>query len=726
MKEAVQAKPRCVKRVARETTEVKEDKFVANNEAYQISALIVQLMRAYRTVAGSLAKDSSSIKRENANVNGDTAMGKMLQFGQQGSKAYARACLLRPAHAHAHDDGDIHIHDLDFYATGTLTCCQTDPLVLFDHGGFSTGHGYLRTPNSIGSYAALCAIILQSNQNEQHGGQAIPNFDYAMAPGVNKTYRKSIKRILNEYNDLTEQNLTVAADELAKLNYPDAIKGLPAKVFKLAKADTIRQTYQAMEGLVHNLNTMHSRAGAQVPFTSLNFGTDTTPAGRLVVEQWLKATEAGLGHHETPIFPISIFKVKEGINYNPEDPNYDLFKLSMKVSSRRLFPNFVFLDAPFNLKWYRPNDYRSEIATMGCRTRVFESIFPESNGTACQRGNLSYTSINLPRLGIRHGICLGERKAADWKAFYQDLDNLMDMVAEQLMDRYNFQKEKLVREFPFLMGEGNWMGSDKLGMDDKVESVIKHGSMTIGFIGLAETLVAMTGHHHGESDAMEQKGLEIVRHMRDKCNEYKDKYHLNFSMFATPAEGLSGRFTKMDQKRYGKIKGVTDREFYTNSFHVPVYYKISAFDKIDKEAPFHALCLGGHITYIELDGDPSQNIEAFEAVIRHMKEKGVGYGSVNHPVDSDPVCGFSGIISGTTCPYCGREESDGPIGFERLRRITGYLVGTLDRWNDAKRAEEAARVKHTVSTSLNGVYTKSQKADRELKKATSSRNDFKV
>lgn len=699
---------------------------VYRDERSKVRGSKSRLMKQYQIITGAMAKDSSDIKRENANVDGDTAMGKMLQYGSSGSKEFAKTFLLKLEYARMHDNGDIHIHDLDFYATGTLTCCQTDPLKLFANGGFSTGHGFLREPQSIGSYAALTAIILQSNQNEQHGGQAIPNFDWAMAPGVNKTYRKAIKLNTERYDEFTDHKLKIDKDKLAKLNYDEKIEGVPDKIFKLAKEDTIRQTYQAMEGLVHNLNTMHSRAGAQVPFTSLNFGTDTSPAGRLVIQQFLKATEAGLGHHETPIFPISVFKVKEGVNYNPGDPNYDLFKQAMEVSAKRLFPNFTFIDAPFNLKYYKPGDYKSEIATMGCRTRVYESIFPESNGTSVSRGNCSFTSINLPRLGIKHGICLGERKKADWKGFYKDLDEVMDKVADQLYERYKFQGEKVVKNFPFLMGQGNWMGSEKLGEYDKLDSVIKHGSLAIGFIGLAECLVAMTGHHHGESDEMQKKGLEIIGHMRERCDEYKKQYHLNYGLFATPAEGLSGRFTKMDRKRYGKIKGVTDRNFYTNSFHVPVYYHISAFDKIDKEAPYHALCNAGHISYIELDGDPSQNIEAFEAVIRHMKEAGIGYGSVNHPVDRDPVCGFSGIISGTTCPSCGREEKDGPVGFERLRRITGYLVGSLENWNDGKRAEEAARVKHSVTVNLNGVYNKNQKAERELQKASQEQNDAKV
>ncbi len=699
---------------------------VYRDERSKVRGSKSRLMSQFDIITGSLAKDSSDLKRSNANVNGDTAMGKMLQYGEEGSKEYAKTFLLRPEHVRAHDDGDIHIHDLDFYATGTLTCCQTDPLKLFANGGFSTGHGFLRTPNSIGSYAALTAIILQSNQNEQHGGQAIPNFDWAMAPGVNKTYRKAVQSNVEHYNDFTGKKIKLDPAKLEKLTYTERIKGIPAKIFDFAIKETKRQTYQAMEGLVHNLNTMHSRAGAQVPFTSLNFGTDTSPEGHLASEQFLLATEAGLGHGETPIFPISIFKVKEGVNYNPEDPNYDLFKLAMRVSSKRLFPNFVFIDAPFNLKYYKPGDYKSEIATMGCRTRVYESIFPESNGTTIGRGNLSFTSINLPRLGIKHGICLGKRSKPDWKGFYKELDDLMDLVADQLYQRYKFQSNMLVRNFPFLMGQGNWLGSEKLGPDDRLEAVTKHGTLSIGFIGLAETLVAMTGHHHGESDEIQAKGLEIIGHMRQRADYYKDeKYHLNYGILGTPAEGLSGRFTRIDRQHFGKIKGVTDREFYTNSFHVPVYYQIGAFNKIDKEAPYHKLCSAGHITYIELDGDPSQNIEAFETVIRHMKEAGIGYGSVNHPVDRDPVCGFTGIIYDDVCPSCGRHEADGP-SFERLRRITGYLVGSLDRWNDAKQAEEKARVKHGVTVNKNGVYTTEQKAERELQKANQAKMMAKV
>ena len=694
-----------------------------------------KLMQVYQTIACAKAEEDSEVKRGNANVDGDTAMGKMLQFGAEGSKEFAKSFLMKPEFMTAHENGDIHIHDLDFWATGTLTCCQSDPLVLFENG-FNTGHGFLRTPNSIGSYAALAAILLQANQNEQHGGQSIPNFDYAMAPGVAKTFKKSvisnIEKLLKFTSDkkITKpeiKSLIESHKTKNKLTYPelsdDTLKKLQAelkeafkteiakpqlkKAIEEATSDTKEQTYQAMEGLIHNLNTMHSRAGAQVPFTSLNFGTDTTPEGRLVSEAFLEATTRGLGKHETPIFPISIFKVKEGINYNPTDPNYDLFKRSMEVSSKRLFPNFVFIDAPFNLQYYKPDDYRTEAVGMGCRTRVMSSIFPESDGIVTGRGNCSFTTINLPRIGIRNGIALGKRLEADWDSFYKDLDNVIDLAANQLLERYEFQAEQTVKNFPFLMGQGNWMGSEKLSPNDKLREVIKHGTLSVGFIGLAEALVAMAGEHHGESEEAQELGLEIIGHMRDRLDSLAKKHHLNFSLLATPAEGLSGRFTKIDTEEFGKIKGVTDREFYTNSFHVPVYYSIGAVNKIEIEAPYHTLCNAGHITYVELDGDPSNNIEAFEMIIRKMKESGIGYGSVNHPVDRDPICGFSGIIEGDVCPSCGRHEMDGEYGFERLRRITGYLVGSLERWNDAKKAEEKARVKHSIST---------EKKVREVKK----------
>ena len=451
-----------------------------------------------------------------------------------------------------------------------------------------------------------------------------------------------------------------------------------------------------MEAFVHNLNTMHSRAGAQIPFSSINYGMDTTPEGRLVIKNVLLATEAGLGNGETPIFPIHIFKVKEGINYNPGEPNYDLFQLACRVSAKRLFPNFSFIDAPFNLRYYKEGDPNTECAYMGCRTRVMANRYDPTREQVFGRGNLSFTSVNLPRIAIRsHG---------NVDFFFEELDRKIDLVIGQLLERFEIQCKKRVRNFPFLMGQGIWLDSDKLGPDDEVREVLKHGTLTLGFIGLAECLKSLLGFHHGESREAQNLGLEIVGYMRKRMDEASEKYGLNFSLIATPAEGLSGRFIRMDKAKYGILPGVTDREYYTNSFHVPVYYDISAFDKIAIEAPYHELTNGGHITYVELDGDPSENLEAFETVVRAMKEAGVGYGSVNHPVDRDPVCGYTGII-GDVCPSCGRSEEDGKAKFERIRRITGYLVGTLDHFNDAKRAEVRDRVKHSLGTGA-GVMEK--------------------
>lgn len=679
-----------------------------------------RLMSRYRIITDTQAKEHD-LKRSNANIDGDTAMGMMLQFGSEGAKEFARNIILKPEHIAAHDSGDIHIHDLDFLPMGTLTCCQIDPLELFDNGGFSTGHGCLRTPKSVGSYGALIAIILQANQNEQHGGQSIPNFDYAMAEGIRKTYKKSVAQNLAKLVHFihgktleTKEVKAISGNDDLHFTYPELtaaeVRELQSAVklsWKIqltqeqlkqaiaeAVSDTKTQTFQAMEGLVHNLNTMHSRAGAQVPFTSLNFGTDTTPEGQLAIEQFLLAAEKGLGRGETPIFPISIFKVKEGINYNQSDPNYHLFKLAMRVSSTRLFPNFVFVDAPFNLQYYKAGDYKTEIVSMGCRTRVIASVFPESDGRVTGRGNCSFTTINLPRIAIKHGIATGERTQAEFEEFYKELEEKLLLAADQLKERFSSQAEKIVKNFPFLMGQGIWMNSRNLKASDKLKDVIKHGTLSIGFIGLAEALIALTGKHHGESEDARKIGFEIVRFIRNLTDKLSKKHHLNYSLLATPAEGLAGRFTRLDIKAFGKIKGITDKEYYTNSFHVPVYHRIGAFDKIEIEAPYHALCNAGHITYIEVDGDISKNIEAFESIIRKMKESNIGYGSVNHPVDRDPVCGFSGVIPGNVCPSCGREEKKGEPTFERLRRITGYLVGSLERWNDAKRAEEKARVKH--------------------------------
>ena len=662
--------------------------------------------------------NDADIKRENANIDGNTAMGTMLQYGSAVSKEFCMSQLMNPMHARLHENGDIHIHDMDFMNMGTLTCCQIDLEKLFN-GGFSTGHGHLREPQDIASYAALAAIAIQSDQNDQHGGQSIPAFDFYLAKGVAKTFRKEYRSNINRALELFV-SLDNNADEAfakveektnttAKLDmepvFVEAIREMlrneyhldDEKVelvvnftYKESLKATKKKTYQAMEGFVHNLNTMHSRAGAQVPFSSINFGTDTSSEGRMVSENLMLAQEAGLGHGETPIFPILIFKVKEGINYNPEDPNYDLFKLAMRVSAKRLFPNFSFMDAPFNLQYYKPGHPETETTYMGCRTRVMGNI----NGPeiATGRGNNSFTSINLPRLGIKHGIITnGEFNEA---GFFNELDELMEIVIQQLIERLQIQAKKKVKNFPFLMGQGVWIGSENLGWEDTLEEMVKQGTLTIGFIGLAECLKALIGEHHGESERAQQLGLKIVRHMREVCDEATEKYHLNFSLIATPAEGLSGRFTRIDKKVYGIIPGVTDRDYYTNSFHIPVYYHITAFKKIQKEAPYHEFTNGGHISYVEVDGDPTNNLEAFEAIVRCMKDSGIGYGSINHPVDRDPCCGYSGVIEGHICPKCGRDETKGEYKFEKIRRITGYLVGTVNRFNDAKAAEERERVKH--------------------------------
>ena len=452
-----------------------------------------------------------------------------------------------------------------------------------------------------------------------------------------------------------------------------------------AAEETDKATYQAMEAFIHNLNTMHSRAGAQTPFSSINYGMDTSTEGRMVMKNILLVTEAGLGHGETPIFPIQIFRVKEGINYNPGEPNYDLFKLACRVSAKRLFPNFSFQDAPFNLQYYKGTP-ETEISYMGCRTRVIGNTYDPTKEISNGRGNLSFTSINLPRIAIE------SKGNIDW--FFKELDSKIDLVAEQLLERFEIQAKKKVHNFPFLMGEGVWIDSDKLDINDEVREVLKNGTLSIGFIGLAETLKSLIGYHHGENEVAQNLGLDIIAHMRHRVDEFSEKYHMNFSLVATPAEGLSGRFVKIDKEKYGIIEGVTDRDYYTNSFHIPVYFPISAFKKIQLEAPYHALTNGGHISYVELDGDPTQNLDAFEKVVRYMKEQGIGYGSINHPVDRDPCCGFNGII-GDTCPKCGRSEAEGPH-FQRIRRITGYLVGDMSKWNNGKTAEEHDRVKHKL------------------------------
>lgn len=645
-----------------------------------------KLMKIYEDLTFKSAGECD-IKRENANIDGDTAMGTMLKYGSEGAKQFNEIYVLDPAHSHAHINGDIHIHDLDFL-TLTTTCCQIDLLKLF-HGGFSTGHGFLREPNDIASYAALACIAIQSNQNDQHGGQSVPNFDYAMAEGVKKTFRRMytanlakaicFSRGSTDFAEETEKLKNAAKEigetyglypklmdnfdykakewELLARDYGDNFSALQDSAEKLAEAETDRASYQAMEALIHNLNTMNSRAGAQNPFSSINYGTDTSPEGRMVTRNVLLAEERGLGNGETPIFPIQIFKVKEGINYNENDPNYDLFKLAIRVSAKRMFPNFSFIDAPFNLQYYKDGDYNTEIAYMGCRTRVIGNAYDPSREIVTGRGNLSFTTINLPRLGI-------EAKGNIQK-FYHDLDEMMDLVIAQLTARLKIQSSKKVKNYPFLMGQGVWIDSEKLSEDGSIAEILKHGSLTTGFIGLAECLKALIGAHQGESEEAQKLGLEIVSHMRERVDAESRRTGLNYTLIATPAEGLSGRFIKIDKNKYGEIEGVTDKDYYTNSFHIPVYFNISAFKKLRLEAPYHALTNGGHISYVEMDGDPLKNLDAFEQIVRYMKEEGIGYGAINHPIDRDPCCGFTGIID-DECPVCHRHEDE--VRFERFRR----------------------------------------------------------
>ena len=682
-----------------------EEKLIANGFAKTAKAYILyraehtkvrkteaDLVNIYRELTFTSAADAD-IKRENANIDADTSMGTMLKYGSEGANYFVDNYILPKDIAAAHINGDIHIHDKDFYML-TETCCQIDLVKLF-HDGFSTGHGFIRQPKSIASYAALACIAIQANQNEMHGGQSVPNFDYAMAEGVACTFRKeyydAVQRYfwleydcenvlgeafrsalkdampdrinmsnIDDHEELLVQWLLETGEQwLGKTPAEEEIRRCHKTSIRIAMKETDQATYQAMESLIHNLNTMNSRAGAQVPFSSINYGTCTSPEARMAMKNLLKVTDIGLGNGETAIFPVQIFKVKEEINYNPGDPNYDLFRLAIKVSAKRLFPNFSFIDAPFNLPYYKEGDYNTEIAYMGCRTRVMGNHYDPTKEVTCGRGNLSFTSINLPRLGI---LAKG-----NMDKFYKLLDKRLALCCRQLLHRFGIQSRKTVKNYPFLMGQCIWIDSDKLNINDEVGEVLKHGTLSVGFIGLAETLVALTGKHHGESEESRKLGLEIIGHMRKYMDDESEKTGLNFTLLATPAEGLSGRFVRIDQKRFGKIPGVTDREYYTNSFHVPVYYPIGAFQKIKIEAPYHALTNAGHISYVELDGDTAKNPEAFEAIIRCMKESGIGYGSVNHPVDRDPVCGFTGVID-DVCPRCGRHEGEA-VSIERLNEL---------------------------------------------------------
>jgi ribonucleoside-triphosphate reductase len=663
----------------------------------QIREMSSEIMRTYEELTFVDAKEVD-IKRENANIDGDSPMAVMLRYGSEGAKKFNQMLIIDEEHCQAHKSGDIHIHDFEWY-TLTTTCTQIDIDKLFK-GGFNTGHGFLREPGEIRSYAALACIAIQANQNDQHGGQSIPALDHYLAKGVALTYSKELLKVLSiltnkssvedgakEFKrycrELFEENKTIMGKEMqvAVVNGIKAILGVTStrtinRAIKAATKYTQEATYQGMEALVHNLNSMHSRAGSQVPFSSINYGTCTSVEGRLVIENVLMATDAGLGDGETAIFPIQIFKVKEGVNYNKKDPNYDLFKLACKVSAKRLFPNFSFLDAPFNARMYKEGDIRTEIAYMGCRTRVIGNVYDPENEVVTGRGNLNYTSINLPRIALE---CQGK----DLAAFYEILDKRLELVRDQMLHRYKTICRKHPRNYPFLMGQGVWTGSEKLHQDDDISDILKNGTLSIGFIGLAETLVALTGQHHGESDKAQELGLEIVGRIREFCTKTSAEYTMNFTCLATPGEGLSERFLLIDRELYGVIPGVTDKNYYTNSFHIPVNFPILAYKKLSLEAPYHALTDAGHISYIELDGDTSKNLQAFEKVVRTMKELGIGYGAINHPVDRDPICGYTGIID-DVCPRCGRREGEQMTDemWEDLQR-KGYTMQSIShRWVD--------------------------------------------
>ena len=696
-----------------------------------------------RTMDGIVSIEKNDINLGNANMSAYTPSGQMMTFASEVTKDYAMKYLLSAPFARAHAAGDIHIHDLDYYPTKTATCVQYDLADLFERG-FHTKNGSIRTPQNIQSYATLATIVFQTNQNEEHGGQAIPAFDFFMAPGVRKTFiRQLADRLLYAHCLLSGRSFS---DEERKA-FVEALRGLepplahtdaaaealaaglerigcqlPATAVRLALEEayqrTKRDTHQAMEGFVHNLNTMHSRGGNQVVFSSVNYGTDTSEEGRMVIRELLAATVEGLGQGEVPIFPIQIFKVKEGVNYSEADyakaqadfagalagkytfetPNFDLLLLACKTTSHALFPNFVFLDTPFNQhELWRADDpkrYLHEIATMGCRTRVFENVCGPK--TSVGRGNLSFTTMNLPRLAIEASrraqrelptAPVEQQQERARALFLESVREMATFIGDQLHERYLYQRSALARQFPFMMGNDVWKGGAALAPQDEVGSVFDSGTLGIGFIGGHNAMMALYGEGHGRSDRSWQTLYDAVQVINEVVREYKQKYHLNYSVLATPAEGLSGRFTRMDRKRYGIIPGVNDLDYYVNSFHVDVREEIGMHDKIRREAPFHAITLGGHISYIELDGEAKKNVSVILKLVKTMKDTGIGYGSINHPVDTCQDCGYRGIIY-DKCPVCTSDR------IARLRRITGYLTGSLESWNSAKQAEEHDRVKH--------------------------------
>lgn len=697
-----------------------------------------------KSLDGIVAIDQNDINLSNANMSSHTPAGQMMTFASEVSKDYTYRYLLSPEFAEAHRRGDIHIHDLDYYPTKTTTCVQYDLEDLYERG-FHTKNGSIRTPQSIQSYATLATIIFQTNQNEQHGGQAIPAFDFFMAPGVYKSFVKHLSdliifqakckdkeleldsaplrhKIEAFFSSITpsSQDVTNLSQYLSILTDGCITRADLVMVVNHALNRTRRDTHQAMEGFIHNLNTMHSRGGNQVVFSSINYGTDTSPEGQMVIEELMNATIEGLGDNgEIPVFPIQIFKIKDGVSFSNTDyeramkdfnraergeipfeaPNFHLFLMACRTTARALFPNFLFLDSPFNQneKWRidDPNRYRYELATMGCRTRVFENINGERSSFG--RGNLSFTTINLPRLAIdarraaekecRDGSDEGRVRSVAINNLLESLRDMARLVGEQLHERYLYQTTALARQFPFMMGNNVWKGGNKLRPNDKVGDVLNSGTLGIGFIGGHNAMCAIYGEGHGSNkDAWETLKL-CIELLNEVASEFKEKYHLNYSVLATPAEGLSGRFTRLDRKRYGVIPKVNDRDYYINSFHIDVKEDMRIVDKIKLEAPFHALTLGGHITYIELDGEAKKNVSAIAKIVKLMKDNNIGYGSINHPVDTCRECHYKGVIY-AKCPICNSED------IQRMRRITGYLTGDLSSWNSAKRAEEHDRVKH--------------------------------
>ena len=717
-----------------------------------------------KTIEKIINVEKNDTNNENANMSSMTPAGQMMKFASEVSKVYALENLISEKFRKAHEDGIIHIHDLDFYPSKTTTCLQYDLKDMFEKG-FVTKHGYIREAQSILTYATLATIIFQTNQNEQHGGQAIPAFDFYMAKGVLKSFRQYLKnRILNFVeikNDVeitekyekdakaflkkTVDSIKTTEEENEKISkYFSISKNDLKKLLKSSYKDTKKETYQAMEGFSHNLNTMHSRGGNQVVFSSINYGTDTSYEGRMVIKELLRATSKGLGKGETPIFPIQIFKVKEGLNFSENDynlarsnfenllesvksdeniydegkknvkfetPNFDLLLLACETTSRRLFPNFVFLDAEFNRheKWDMndPKKYRYEIATMGCRTRVFENVNGEK--TSLGRGNLSFTSINFPRLAVetrkdveekilameKENKFSSEKEKIDKKnemlvkEFQEKVLDASRLAGEQLLERFKFQKTALAKQFPFMKGNNLWKGLGDKKENDEVGEAINSGTLAIGFVGGANAMYALFDVEHGTNELAYKTLYDTIEKMEKVADEFKNKYHLNYSVLASPAESLAGRFLRMDREKFGVIKNVTDRDYYVNSFHIDVKKEISIFDKIRKEAPFHKLTKGGHITYVELDGEARKNISVILKIVKVMKDSGIGYGSINHPVDRCKDCGTEAIIY-DSCPVCGSHN------ISRIRRITGYLTGDLESWNSAKKAEEMDRVKHGI------------------------------